>query len=343
MIRSLTRQCIVCRRNSAKPLQQMIGQLPADCLVLGAVFQYVGVDYAGPLLVKYGSVRKPILVKSYVSVFVSLSVKAVHLELVSDLTTEAFLAALRRFIARRGKPSTVWSDNGSNFVGAVRHLKELFAFLRKPSEQQTISEFCSNQGVTWRFIPEHAPHFGGLWEAAVKVMKTHLRRIVGGVRLTFEELTTVLTQIEACLNSRPLTPLPDAEDGLAVLTPGHFLIGRPLEALPDPSSSPQSLPLHRRWHLCQSLVQHFWKRWSTEYLRLVMKFTKWKHPSRNVQVGDLVCLREDGLVPTTWPLARVVAVYPGSDGLVRVVSLKTSKGLYKRFVTKVVLLLPSET
>ena len=150
----------------------------------------------------------------------------------------------------------------------------------------------------------------------------------------------MLSQVEACLNSRPLTPLPDSDDGIEVLTPGHFLIGRPLEALPDPSSSYQSLALLRRWQLCQALVRHFWQRWSSEYLSQLLKFAKWRFPSRNFDVGDIVCLHEDGLVPTKWPLARVVAVYPGSDGLVRVVSVKTAKGVYKCPVTKVAFLVP---
>ena len=99
--------------------------------------------------------------------------------------------------------------------------------------QKSISEFCTVQGIEWRFIPEHTPHFGGLWEAAVKSFKLHLHRVVGNVRLTFEELATVLSQIEACLNNRPLVALPQDDDGIEALTPGHFLIGRPLEALPD--------------------------------------------------------------------------------------------------------------
>ena len=318
----------------------MLGQLPVERLTPGLVFEHVGVDYAGPVMIKRGSVRKPTLVKAYISVFVSLTVRAVHLELVSDLTTEAFVAALRRFMARRGKPSLLWSDNGSNFVGAARELKELFQFLRHTETQSAISTFCSTQSIRCKFIPEHSPHFGGLWEAAVRSMKKHLRLILGEARLTFEEFSTVLSQVEACLNSRPLTPLPDSDDGIEVLTPGHFLIGRPLEALPDPSSSYQSLALLRRWQLCQALVQHFWQRWSSEYLSQLLKFSKWHFPSRNFEVGDIVCLHEDGLVPTKWPLARVVAVYPGSDGLVRVVSVKTAKGMYKHPVTKVAFLVP---
>jgi hypothetical protein len=165
---------------------------------------------------------------------------------------------------------------------------------------------------------------------------------VSNVKLTFEELTTLLTQIEACLNSRPLVPLPCDEDGVEALTPGHFLIGRPLEALPDPAFTYRSLTLLRRWHLCQALVRHFWQRWSTEYLRSLQRFSKWHRPSRNVAVGDVVVLREDNMVPTKWPLARIVEVHPGRDGIVRVVTVKTPIGTYNRPVTKVALLLPYE-
>ena len=300
------------------------------------VFERVGVDYAEPIYVKHGPVRRPIIVKAYVSVFVSLSVKAVHLELVSDLTTEAFVACLRRFISRRGKPTVIWSDHGTNFVGAARELQELVEFFNEQKTEKLISEFCSTQGIQWKFIPERSPHFGGLWEAAVKSMKLHMRRIVGDVKLTFEEMTTVLSQIEACLNSRPLVPFPSSEEGLDVLTPGHFLIGRPLESLPDPPSSCRTMSLLQRWNLCQALVRHFWKRWSAEYLVTLQKATKWHRPYKNLSVGDLVILREDNVAPTRWPLARVSEIHPGKDDIVRVVTLKTSTGLYTRPVTKVV-------
>ena len=178
------------------------------------VFENVGVDYAGPLYVKYGSVRKPTVLKAYVSVFVSLSVKAVHLELVSDLTAESFIATLRRFIARRGHPSMIWSDNGTNFVGANRELKELCDFLEQQQVQGLISDFCTSRRIVWKFILERSPHLGGLWEAAVKSFKSHLKRVTTNIRLTFEGMTTVLSQIEACLNSRPLTVLSSNVDGV---------------------------------------------------------------------------------------------------------------------------------
>ena len=340
-IRSVTRSCVICRRRSVRPRPPIMGQLPIERITPDCIFSHVGVDYAGPIYVKHGYVRKPIAIKAYICVFVSLSVKAVHIELVSDMTTEAFIASLRRFIARRGKPILIWSDHGTNFVGATRQLKEFYEFLQQPKTNESISNFCASQRIKWEFIPERAPHFGGLWEAAVKSIKKHLFCIVGTVTLTFEEMTTVLTQIEACLNSRPLTSLPCDDDGvLQALTPGHFLLGRPLEALPNPDIDTQPLTVLKRWHLCQGLVKHFWKRWSNEYLHTLQRSSKWQSPSRNLSVGDIVILCEDNTVPSQWPLARIVKTHHGKDGVSRVVTVRTSSGnLYTRPVVKVAPLL----
>ena len=219
-------------------------------------------------------------------------------------------------------------------------MADLAAFLEKQKVNGEISDFCTSQAIEWSYIPERAPHFGGLWESAVKSVKTHLRRILGEARLTFEEFSTVLAQVEACLNSRPLVPLNLDDDGIEALTPGHFLIGRPLEALPDPPSSLHSISSLRRWNLCQTLTQHFWKRWSTDYFASLRKFTKWHTPSRNLRVGDIVLLKEEGMVPTKWPLGKIVDIHPGKDGLIRVVTVKTSTSTYRRPTTKVALLLP---
>ena len=344
-VQTITRACITCRRHAAKPLTQLQGQLPPERVTPDSVFSRVGVDYAGPLNIKYGYVRKPTIVKAYVCVFVSLSIKAVHLELVSDLTTQSYIAALRRFIARRGYPSLIWSDNGTNFVGASNELNKMNHFLSHPHNNKKIIEFCASEQIEWRFVPERSPHFGGLWEAAVKSMKTRLRRIVNdNVKLTFEEMSTVISQIESCLNSRPLIPLSHTNDegtsDVTVLTPGHFLIGCPLMALPDLTDPNRSISSLRRWDLCQALVRHFWDTWSKEYIITLNKLTKWTNRSRNAQVGDIVLLKDETLFPTRWPLARITEVHPGKDDLVRVVTLKTEKGTYKRPITKIVVLIP---
>ena len=176
----------------------------------------------------------------------------------------------------------------------------------------------------------------------MKSTKYHLKHIVSTVKLTFEEMSTVLTQIEACLNSRPLVPLICDEDGFEALTPGHFLIGRSLDSLPDHFLSYRSIPLLRHWYLCQNLVRHFWQRWSTEYFSTLNKFAKWYRPSQNLSVGEIVVLQGEKVAPTRWPLAKVLQVHPGKDGIVRVVTVKMSYGIYKRPVHKVALLLLHE-
>ena len=196
-VRSIVHHCITCRHYTCKPQYQLLGQLPLERVTPGSVFQKVGVDYAGPIKIKYVMIRKLTIIKAYICVFVSLSVKAVHLEAVSDLTSQAFIATLRCFIACRGYPTLLWSDNGMNFVGANREIKEFHEFLKQQRSKGIISYFCSSHNTEWRFIPEHGPNFGGLWEAFVKSTKTHLRHIIGDVKLSFEEFTTVLTQVKA--------------------------------------------------------------------------------------------------------------------------------------------------
>ena len=190
-------------------------------------------------------------------------------------------------------------------------------------------DYYTSQTIEWKFVPEHAPHFGGIWEAAMKSFRSHFKKVVGELKLTFEELAKITSQVEACLNSRPLTPFLESEDGIEVLTPGYFLIGRPMEAIANKSHDcSKSIKLLRHWQLCQGLVNHFWKRWSNEYLCQLNKFMKWNTSF------PIVCLRQEPTVPTKWPLAQVVKVYPGVDGKVRVVPVQSNKGTYNRPVVK---------
>ena len=181
-----------------------MGQLPPQQITCSDIFSTVGVDYAGQFLVKRGNPRKPVMVKYYLCVFVDFAVKAVHLELVTDLTAEAFVAKLQHFVSRRGKPKEIFSANGTNFVGAERNIRELYQLLREKPLQNAVHAYCLHQDIQWHFNPERAPHFEGLWEAAVKSAKSLLKKTVGLHKLTYEELYTGITQVESCLNSRPL-------------------------------------------------------------------------------------------------------------------------------------------
>ena len=339
LTRSICRQCTICRRASPRTQHQLMGELPTERVSTTPAFTTTGIDYAGPFTLKKGHTRKPVHIKAYLALFVCTSTKAVHLELVSDLTTIAFLAALRRFVSRRGCPTTIHSDNGTNFVGARNQLHQLYAFLRTAKVDASIHNHLLTQRITWHTLPERAPHFGGLWEAAVKSAKYHLKRVVGTQILTYEELSTVSTQVEACLNSRPLTTMTSHDsDGLTPLTPGHFLLLKPPTAYPEYPGLPEEPCKLKKWHLCQSIVQHFWDRWSREYLQSLQTRTKWKTAHPNFQVDDIVILKEDKTFSCHWPIARIIETYPGKDGLVRVVRITTGTATYKRPITKLALL-----
>ena len=300
LARTVCRQCVTCRKVSAKTENQLMGQLPAQRITPNPPFHITGVDYAGPFTLKKGHTCKPVLVKSYIVIFVCFSSKATHIEIVSDLTTEAFLAGLRRFVARRGLPLEIHSDNGTNFQGARNDLANLCRFLQSDTTTSSIRSYLLSQRVNWHSIPERAPHFGGLWEAAVKSAKYHLRQVVGTQRLTYEEFSTVTCQVEACLNSRPLASITShASDGISALTPGHFLTGRPLKAYPETLIT-QEPSMLKRWNLCQALTHHFWKRWANEYLQQLQKLRKWKTPTDNLQPGDIVVLRDDTAFVCHW-------------------------------------------
>ncbi|XP_026746103.1 uncharacterized protein LOC113507448 [Trichoplusia ni] len=165
--------------------------------------------------------------KGYICLFICIVTRAIHLEAVTDLTSKGFIAAFRRFTARRGHCQDLYSDNGTNFVGADKQLKEMFD-KAKSSFPSEIAKLLTLERTTWHFIPPHAPNFGGLWEAGIGSTKTHITKVMGNSTLTYEELSTVLAQIECCLNSRPISVLSDNPNDPLPLTPGHFLIGESL-------------------------------------------------------------------------------------------------------------------
>ncbi|XP_033209222.1 uncharacterized protein LOC117168016 [Belonocnema kinseyi] len=310
-----------------------MGNLPAKRIQFTRPFVHTGVDYCGPFFEKERRHRNRNKIKCYVAVFVCLASKATHLELVSDLTTEAFLAALKRFFARCGKSSSLISDNATMFEGASRELAELQVLLLCDEHNRNIQEFLANQRVNWSFIPPCSPHFGGLWQAGVKSFKNHLKRTEGEALLTFEQLQTYIIEIEAILNSRPLSPLSSDPNDCRPLTPGHFLIGEPLTNFSQANLTHIAVNRLSAWKHVQMLRQHIWIRWHKEYLNELTTRTKWKTGSSDdITIGSLVVMKEDNAPPLHWKLGRIILSNPGKDGVVRVVSLKTETGIYKRSV-----------
>ncbi|XP_036346283.1 uncharacterized protein LOC118755562 [Rhagoletis pomonella] len=224
------------------------------------------------------------------------------------------------------------SDNGTNFIGANCELMKSF---KQMSKSRDVGSYMATSFINWHLIPPGAPHFGGIWESAVKATKFHLRRVLGETRLTYEEFATLLCEIEAQLNSRPLTVLYDDDvDNINVLTPGHFLIGQPLVQVAEPGLEHVQMNRISRWQLLTRLQQEFWHRWQREYLTTLQQRAKWYKEKQNLKPGAVVLVYEERAPPSCWQMGRVTDVHPGKDNLVRVATIKTSHGSIKRPVTK---------
>ncbi|XP_055903535.1 uncharacterized protein LOC129939519 [Eupeodes corollae] len=276
LIRRVIRRRILCARARPRFEHPQMGNLPEYRVMPSRPFTNVGTDFCGPFMV-HSRRRGTAAVKVDVAVFVCLVSKAVHLELVGDLTTSSFLGALRRFISRRGLCRIIYSDNATNYIGARNELRALYKMFQDQQSKSEIMKTCLDEGIEWKYISPRSPHFGGIWEAGVKSAKHHMKRILHLAALTYEELNTLIIQIECILNSRPLSPLSEDPNDLKPLTPGHFLTGSSLIAIPEP---------------------------------------------------DL----DDNLPPLKWKLGRVMELHPGTDHIVRVVTLKTATGIFKRAV-----------
>ncbi|XP_025191634.1 uncharacterized protein LOC112591908 [Melanaphis sacchari] len=280
--------------------QPFMADFPVSRVTANRPFYNVGMDYGGPFIVKESRRRGFRTQKAYLALFICMAVKAVHLEIVTDLSTESFLAAMDRFTSRRGIPANIYTDCGTNYVGSAKQIK---ALLKANNVRQAIA---SHIQCEWHFNPPAAPHFGSLWEAAIKSSKTQLKKVVGAQTYTIEEMTTLVIRSEGILNSRPLQSLSSDPNDLEALTPGHFLIGQLLLAIPDENV--------------------------TETLQ---GRKKWFKQAENLAVGDLVVVHTPNHPPMSWQLGRISKVHPGPDGVIRVVTIRIADGLLKRPVVKV--------
>lgn len=283
-IKTALKRCMTCFRDHCRPAQQQMADLLSPQVQPNRPFSHVGVDFAGYFEIKLSTKRNAGTTKCYIALFICLTTKALHLELAHNLSTEAFLATLNRFISRRGIPSDIYSDRGTNFLGTANQLPELW-YQEDSEESRMISRECVNQGITWHFNPARASHFGGLWEAGVKSVKTHLYRMIGELKLRYEEFNTLIIQIEACLNSRPLCPMNDDPDNLEALTPSHFLIGQALVTTPHPDMRYITMNRLSQFQFMQRLLQQFWEHWSREYLTRLQQRPKWKQQHPNLEIG----------------------------------------------------------
>lgn len=334
IIRSRIYKCLPCFKHRPTNHAPLMGDLPAARVIPAKPFLSTGLDYGGPFTIKMLNFRFVKHVKVYICLFICMVTKAVHIEVATDLTTESFLGCLTRFISRRGICRDIYSDCGSNLIGANAELQRIIkTTIHESNAKVQIQRFTSTQEIKFHFNPPAAPHQGGLWENAIKRAKYHLHRVLGNSVITLPEFTTLTVRIEAMLNSRPLTPLSNDPSEIGVLTPGHFLTGGPLVSIPERDFTPVPSNRLKHWQLVQKFYQHIWRRWSIEYLHTLQQRTKWNAHRDNLKVGDLVLMHSQS-PPLEWPLARVTQVHPGQDGVVRVATVKTGCGSYTRPVVK---------
>ena len=330
-VRRVIKNCMLCRKLNAKPGNQLMADLPDSRLQMDShPFAFTGLDYFGPILIR----QKRSQVKRYGCIFTCLTTRAVHLELAADLSTDSFLNVLRRFLSRRGPVFHFYSDNGSNFVGGERILRESI----NQWNQHQIEEFLLQKAAQWTFNPPNASHMGGAWERLVRSVKRILKLLVGERVLTDDQLHTFLLEVEAILNSRPLTPVTLDPDNREPLTPNHLLKLCPTSQLPPALSNAEDFFAKKRWRHVQYLADQFWKRWSREYLRTIISRQKWHETKPNFQVNDIVLLASEDTPRSQWNMGRVITVYPDEYGIVRSVLIKTRNKDVRRPIHKICLI-----
>lgn len=325
-VKKVLNRCFVCKKMNSKPATEPVAPLPRDRISEAAPFSVVGLDFAGPVLTKTeGKVQK-----SYILLITCAVTRAVHLEAVTDLSTGSFLLAFRRFVARRGLCRTIYSDNAKTFHRAAGELKRLW----RAARDQEMLNYLAQQGIEWKFIVERAAWWGGFWERMVRSTKAPLKKVLGCSYVTFEELCTILADIEAVINSRPLTFLSSDVNEPEPLTPAHFLIGRRLTSLPSHGEQPTASTrneLTRRWKYRERLSGSLWKRWRTEYLCALRSYHHAApSDSSDLRIGDFVLLHEDFRPRQTWKVGRITEVFPGRDGHIRSCAIRLPGGTVVR-------------
>ena len=311
LIQNEEQLCGKCRRIKAKGTMAVMGPIPKFRLEEPfRVFSKVGVDFAGPFFTKQGRGKSQL--KRYACLFTCLQIRAVHLEMATGLDVDSFLLAFRRFIARRGCPEIVISDNGTNFVGAVNDINEL------ERASYNIQKEMAKDKIQWIFNPPSAPHFGGVYESLIKSMKRAMTRILTNADVNDEELMTVLIEIEHLINERPIGICDEDSKSFSALTPNHFLLGI-TESNPEFTSNKDKV--RHRWRRSQEFLKQLWKRWMEEVVPNWATRQKWLETKRPIEEGDIVWILDRKNDRGTWPLGKVIKIFPGSDHTSRVVQL----------------------
>ncbi|XP_042069251.1 uncharacterized protein LOC121812105 [Haplochromis burtoni] len=335
-VRRFQRTCLECRRWRARPTVPKMADLPVARLRLyKPAFYSTGVDCFGPFEVKIG--RR--VEKRWGIIFKCLTIRAVHLDVLTSIDTDAFLMALRRFIARRGTPAELYSDQGTNFRGGERELQAAFAAMTSD-----LQKLLAPHKIVFHFNPPAAPHFGGVWEREIRSVKMALYTTVGSQPLQEEVLHTVLVEVEGILNSKPLGYVPSDISDPDPVTPNCFLMGRPDGALPQVAYPREELLSRRRWKHSQVLADHFWSRFIRLYLPSLQLRQKWRSSPADVTEGSVVMIVDPQLPRASWLVGCISKVHPSPDGHIRSADIKVKDRTFTRPVARLVVLpaLPDE-
>ena len=309
VVKSVAHACVPCKKMFASALNQKMAELPPERLeAFNRPFTFTGMDCFGPFLIKQGRSE----VKRYCCLFTCMNTRAVHLEKLNCLETDSFLNAFRRFVARRGMPQKVWSDNGTNFVGGnkeiLRNLKDI--------NQKILHEYSLKVDFEWHFNPPTASHYGGVWERLIRTVRKVMMGLLGkDCRLSDEALETLFCEVESMVNGRPLTKVSDSALDASPLTPNHLLM-----MSGDVSISPGIFTegdyFRRRWRQVQHLANTFWRRWLKQYLPELQVRAKWYRKKFNLNEGDLVLVLCENVPRGLWPMGLIEEIYRSKDGWV---------------------------
>nr|XP_021335998.1 uncharacterized protein LOC110440142 [Danio rerio] len=330
-IRKLIHKCSVCRRLNGRVGEQKMASLPEDRLLPDKPpFTNVGVDYFGPFEVKRGRST----VKRYGVLFTCLTIRAVHIEVADSLDTDSCINALRRFISRRGQVAVMRSDNGTNFVGAERELREAL----KNLNQITIEQAMLQKNIKWIFNSPAASHQGGVWERQIRTVRRILNALLKEQSISDDSLHTIMCEVESIINNRPITTTSEDPNDLEPLTPNHLLLLKTQPSMPPGIFKKEDQYMKRRWRQVQYLADLFWSRWTHEYLPILQERSKWTKLKRNFEPGDVVLIVDSSAPRNSWIMGKVVQTLPDSSGAVRRVKLQTKTSILERPVNKLCLI-----
>lgn len=330
-VRKILFCCVTCKKNHAKAQEQKMADLPMDRLLPDKPpFTNVGMDNFGPIEVKKGRT----IVKRYGVLFTCLTTRALHIEVSHTLDTDSRINAIRRFMCRRGQVALIRSDNGTNLVGAERELRTAI----QEMDQTKIQNILTQRGIQGIFNPPAGPHFGGIWERQVRLVKRILKSVLHEQTIDDECLQTVLCEVEAIINDRPITASSNDPSDVEALTPNHLLLLKKQPLLPPGLFSKEDCYSRRRWKQAQYLADWFWKRWVKEYLPNLQERQKWNKAKQNLKPGDIVLILDDSAPRNSWLLGRVLQTKMDAKGLVRQVLVRTRSSTLERLVHKLCLI-----